>query len=518
MFSSVCISANSALAQRHPPRNSPPLRGSAAGQAPACPARGGVAFRATGSANQTIQVHKLYNGEGWTESNVTYDNMGYSCGVVTTAELGNNAPTTFDLTSLVKQWINGTNVASNGFMMKGVNESTVNKAFCSTEYGTTDMRPYMALSYTPVTAIITPDDDFVKIGESQQFTCTTSPYDAEFTWMIRDANIATVTEDGLVTGIAQGQTYLTAMWNGGSLSVPIKVGVLEEGTYFIGNKGTGKYMDLESASNSDGAPIQQWAFHGQIQSRWIIAMESIGAYSIRSASSGKYIGVEDSSTIGNAAIKQYSSIANQAGRQWNISITSSGAYRFTPCSSSSMALAVPLSGTYDDGTDLVQLVYSDNTNYRDEWVVGVIDEAWSSYPITYLVNLDVLYDHAYLQRYPDAISRINTHLYALKDKYVREFGIYVNYSPPTIYTSFADANCPSHYTTGCECISDDSLCQNTVVIDGQWVYQTYHHNNVYNNECRVPFPDTDQTLRTVFFGRKINKVLDYLFISWQMAV
>ncbi|MBQ8383101.1 MAG: hypothetical protein IJX47_07860 [Clostridia bacterium] len=32
---------------------------------------------------------------------------------------------------------NGNNVASNGFMMKDVNESSVNKAFCSTEYGTT---------------------------------------------------------------------------------------------------------------------------------------------------------------------------------------------------------------------------------------------------------------------------------------------------------------------------------------------------------------------------------------------
>ena len=74
---------------------------------------------ATGSANQTIEVHKLYNGEGWTESNVTYDSMGFSRGVVTTAELGNNQPTTFDLTDLVKEWINGTNVASNGFIFGG---------------------------------------------------------------------------------------------------------------------------------------------------------------------------------------------------------------------------------------------------------------------------------------------------------------------------------------------------------------------------------------------------------------
>lgn len=68
-----------------------------------------------------------------------------------------------------------------------------------------------------------------------------------------------------MTGVSQGRTYLTATWQGGSLTVAIKVGALEEGTCFIDNKQTGNYMDLEGAGTRDGTPIRQWAFHGGIQ-------------------------------------------------------------------------------------------------------------------------------------------------------------------------------------------------------------------------------------------------------------
>ena len=166
----------------------------------------------------------------------------------------------------------------------------------------------------------------------------------------------------------------------------IKVGALEEGTYFIGNKQTGKYMDLEGAGTADGTPIQQWEFHGQSWSRWVIKMQRSGAYSIQSAYTGKYIGVENSSTVDGAAIKQYASVDDQPGREWYISQTSGGAYRFRPGSSSGMALAVPASGASTDGTDLVQLAYTNDTNYRDEWVVERLLPT-SGYEVDYSYSL-----------------------------------------------------------------------------------------------------------------------------------
>lgn len=213
---------------------------------------------------------------------------------------------------------------------------------------------------------ITPADDFLKIGEQQQYTCLGTS--STVTWMIRDTNIASVSSTGLVTGKSQGQTYLSAYVDGSYITATIKVGDLEEGTYFLKNKGTSMYMELENASTIDGAPIEQQTFDGQRPSQWIIAMESTGVYSIRCAYTGKYIGVEDSSTEVHAAIKQYSSIANQKGRQWYIAITTSGAYRFTPRSALTLALAVPSSGSTVSGTNLSQILYTDNANYRDEWI------------------------------------------------------------------------------------------------------------------------------------------------------
>lgn len=360
------------------------------------------------------------------------------------------------------------------------------------------------------TITISPADNFVKIEEQQQYTCvgaTGTP-----TWSIRDSGIATVDNTGLVTGVAQGQTYLTAYVDGVYITITIKVGAIEEGTYYIGNRMSGFYMELQNATATEGTPVQQWQFYGQTKSRWIITLESTGVYSIRSALTNYYIGVKDSSPEEGATINQYASIANQRGRQWKIETTSDGTYKFHPYYNQNMAISVPETGSTVKGTDLVQLISEDITDYRNEWVLGIIDDEWNSYPIIYLANLDVLYDHAYLQRYPNAENRINTMLYAIKDKFMREFGVYVNYISPSIYTSFADANCPSHYTVGCECISNDRLCQNTDVVNGEWVYQTYHHNNIYNNQSRVPFPDMNQTLRIVFFGREecvaINGICD----------
>lgn len=350
---------------------------------------------------------------------------------------------------------------------------------------------------TASTPAITPADDFVKIGEQQQYTCTGAT--GSVTWSIRDTNIATVSSTGLVTGVSQGVTYLSANVDGTYLTVTIKVGELEEGTYFIGNKGTGLYMDLEGAASADGTPIQQWTFHGGIQSRWIITMESYGYYSIRSAYTNKYIGVENSSTSGSAAIKQYSSVANQKGRQWSITVTASGAYRFTPRSSTAMALAVPITGTFDDGTDLVQLPYTENTNYRDEWVVYSLDQQ---------VNLDIMYDNAYLSRYPDAYNQLINQLVALQQVYIENFGIYVNYDTPKVFSSYADSNCTSSHSSTCSHASNSSCVNMGWNNSGTLVQQTYHHNNIYNNLLRVSFPDISSTTRMVFFGRQSCATVD----------
>ncbi len=143
--------------------------------------------------------------------------------------------------------------------------------------------------------------------------------------------------------------------------------IIDDGTYFIQNVGTGRYMDVEGPSTSEGAIIQQWNFHTGNQAKWNIARQSDGYYTIQSVYSGKYVGVENNSSSNNALIKQYTSGAG-TGTRWGFSISSNGNYILTAKSAGtySRVLSVPLSSN-SNGTDLIQYNYSDDSNYYDEW-------------------------------------------------------------------------------------------------------------------------------------------------------
>ncbi len=144
--------------------------------------------------------------------------------------------------------------------------------------------------------------------------------------------------------------------------------ILSEGIYNIQNVGTQKYIDVEGPSTNEGANVQQWTYHTGDQAKWYIKRQSDGYYTIQSVYSGKYVGVENNSIANNAAIKQYASNAS-SGTRWGFSISSSGNYIITSkaMGTNSRVLSVPLD--YDaNGTDLVQYTYSNDSNYKDEWI------------------------------------------------------------------------------------------------------------------------------------------------------
>lgn len=143
--------------------------------------------------------------------------------------------------------------------------------------------------------------------------------------------------------------------------------IIEDGTYYIQNVGTGRYIDIEGPSTAEGAIIQQWDLHAGNQARWFIARQTDGYYTIKSLYSNKYIGVEDSSIYNNAAIKQYASNAS-AGTRWGFSVSAAGNYIITSKATGTYerVLSVPLDSNAN-GTNLVQYTYSDDSDYRDEW-------------------------------------------------------------------------------------------------------------------------------------------------------
>ena len=138
-------------------------------------------------------------------------------------------------------------------------------------------------------------------------------------------------------------------------------------TAFIQNVGTGKYIDLESASMSEGGIIQQWAFHTGTQAQWVFEIAYGGFFYIKSLRSGMYVGIDPSN---NTSVKQYAAKSNYT--TWRLKKTTSGNFTFANymTESSGVVLSAPTS-TSGNGDDLTMLAYVSDTNYRDEWKIKV---------------------------------------------------------------------------------------------------------------------------------------------------
>ncbi len=196
-------------------------------------------------------------------------------------------------------------------------------------------------------------------------------------WESLNPSIATVnTSTGTVTGVSPGAATIQARTeiNGTVMTATYyaKVTEIPNGTYFIGNKATGKYVDIKNQSMVNGTQIHQWELHGGNSQRWAFTHLGDGYYSIKSVNStgSYYLGVSGDSTANDTSIVlRTGSISN--GMRWKISVASSGAYIITPKTgeANNRVLAV---GTYlvsTDGVDIQQRDYVEDTNYKDEWSI-----------------------------------------------------------------------------------------------------------------------------------------------------
>lgn len=108
------------------------------------------AKESSGGNTEYINIHPLTSNTTWTESTVTWNNVGsYSTAVNYGNTMYNGQWTAFNITNLVKAWKNGTYSANAGFIMTNQNEAN-NKSFCSSEYSTASYRPYVVVTYEPI--------------------------------------------------------------------------------------------------------------------------------------------------------------------------------------------------------------------------------------------------------------------------------------------------------------------------------------------------------------------------------
>ena len=142
--------------------------------------------------------------------------------------------------------------------------------------------------------------------------------------------------------------------------------VPQEGTYYIRNVGTKRYIDLESASSSIGANIQQWQFHTESQEKWVVEhVPGQGGYvRLKSVCSNLYIGIDSNNY---SLVKQYN--ANDCSL-WMIDRSNNGNLIFTNklTFDNGSVLSVP-SNEISNGIDVINVNYINDDNYCDEWLL-----------------------------------------------------------------------------------------------------------------------------------------------------
>lgn len=93
---------------------------------------------------------------------------------------------------------------------------------------------------------------------------------------------------------------------------------------------SGKLLEVENASNDDGANIVQWDPLGGLNQQWDISNLNNGCYSIRAAHNGKSIDVYDWSTEDGGEIRQWGYWGGEP-QQWRFEDQGDGTYGIISC-------------------------------------------------------------------------------------------------------------------------------------------------------------------------------------------
>lgn len=350
---------------------------------------------ASGTAATTVNLYPLNSNSDWTESNVTWNNVGtYASTSYASARPSYGNYASFDITDLVKAWKNGSYTSGEcGFVLIGANENTVDKAFYSCEHTTTAKRPYVVITYSNETDndpdnpgedsggtgedsggtggdsggtgsdpnTITLSSSKLRVTEGSTSTLAVSGTSKTINWSSSNTNVATVNSSGVVTGIKAGVATITASAQGCTSQACTVYVTLPDGVYWIMNNDSEFYFHAENGNIANGTQIIQ---HAKLQvppvglrAMWKLKYLDNGLYSIRpmhKLSTGLHLttGNLDIWDIGTNDI--LSSIPDSA--KWLITYSQTG-YIIQNPSSPEYAI-MPSNGSTSAGTQLVNVPYT----------------------------------------------------------------------------------------------------------------------------------------------------------------
>ena len=263
------------------------------------------------------------------------------------------------------------------------------------------------------------------------------------------------------------------------------------GAYILYNSYAQTYATPASTTLTQGTAVQHSSYTGQSTQQWVITQVAgtdlyqikMGSYCI-GCSPDVYLQIP----YGTYATNQY----------WYLEPTEIidgrfGRYKIRSASPSYSDKVLGVNGLAS-GTQLELRTYTNDGYYQDEWYLCPVDEA----SVEFIVNMD----RSYSSRFSNWYSRLTAHMSALRQKYLTNYGIWVNYAYPYQVTTFADE---------CDCAYDE-LCTEGVCNDSVFFYneeddvayvgaQLRHHTNASNILARYENPNRDTTIKMLLLAR-----------------
>ena len=239
-------------------------------------------WEASGTQSTDMYLYANWGSANWAEATVTWSSANMILGDrYGNIPIGVNAEAVFNITNLVQAWRSGREDPQAGFILKSSNETSVDKAFYSSEYGTTGRRPYVVLNYTTTIQL---SKYIATANENTNFTIRANK---TVTWSSSNTAIASVSSSGVVTCKKAGQATITATDSDGNTATCAVFVVIPEGVYYIQNASTEYYLDGGGLNITPGnltnVKVKSLASiaNEKLPQMWKVKHLSGGLYSIR---------------------------------------------------------------------------------------------------------------------------------------------------------------------------------------------------------------------------------------------
>ncbi|UII19621.1 RICIN domain-containing protein [Fulvivirga ligni] len=138
-------------------------------------------------------------------------------------------------------------------------------------------------------------------------------------------------------------------------------GITSGGTFSIISKASGKAVDVEAGSTSNGGNILQWTNYNQPNQRWVITEAATNAYRIRSAGSGLSLDLEGGNTANGTNVIQWGWNGG-SNQMWYLVPDGQGYYSIVSVASG-RALDVA-GGSNENGANILQWNINDADNQK----------------------------------------------------------------------------------------------------------------------------------------------------------